>query len=154
MVRKPPSKLPEEAAGLSAFLLQMSRGRRQTFQKLTEISTHVLAAPRRNDLLPPLQLISIPVSSLKAASRRVRKSEPAQKARIEASTTRFGYCDPILIDQHNTIIDGHLRWEMAKERGWAEIPVSASIILRIPKSGCCGSRSIASASEAPGPPTT
>ena len=82
----------------------------------------MLAAPRRNDLLPPLQLISIPVSSLKAASRRVRKSEPAQKARIEASTTRFGYCDPILIDQHNTIIDGHLRWEMAKERGWAEIP--------------------------------
>ena len=121
MVRKPPSKIPEKAAGLSALLSEKSRDRRHQFRQLTEIATHVLAAPRRNDLLPPLQLISMPVSSLKPASRRVRKSEPAQKARIDASTTRFGYCDPILIDQHNTIIDGHLRWELAKEKGWAEI---------------------------------
>ncbi len=59
------------------------------------------------------------VRMLRIALNRIgeRGTWSTSDLKIEIQQHRFGYCQPILIDQHNTIIDGHLRWEMAKEKG-------------------------------------
>jgi DNA modification methylase len=41
---------------------------------------------------------------------------------IAASLRKFGFVNPILIDQNNQIIAGHGRWEAAKAEGYTQVP--------------------------------
>ena len=65
----------------------------------------------------------VPVESLKAYERNARTHPPEQVEQIAASIRRFGFNNPILIDDSGTIVAGHGRLEGAKAAGLTEVPV-------------------------------
>ncbi|ALJ14736.1 DNA methylase [Sphingopyxis macrogoltabida] len=65
----------------------------------------------------------VALSELSPAARRVRK-HPAHKRRmVEASMAEYGILQPLAINAAGVIVDGHLRWEIAKQLGWHMVPV-------------------------------
>lgn len=112
---------PAAPEGVSGTVAAKARKRRATQRALAEIGAH-RPAKRRNDLAPGLELLTLPIESLKPASRRVRRRDAAQGARIDASLGEFGICRPILIAGDRTIVEGHGVWEAAKRLGNAEVP--------------------------------
>ena len=65
----------------------------------------------------------VPPDLLKPAARRLRKHTKEKMAKLKASVANFGFVSPILIDETDTILAGHARWEAAKEMGLPRIPV-------------------------------
>jgi ParB-like chromosome segregation protein Spo0J len=49
----------------------------------------------------------------------VRKIEAAHLREVAASISSLGFCDPVLIDERNTVLDGVVRVEAAKLLGLA-----------------------------------
>ncbi|MEC5412895.1 DNA methyltransferase [Aurantimonas sp. C2-5-R2] len=109
------------ATGIFPELQEKSRIRRETQRTLTALRDVV--PPPRNDLQPSLQIEYVPIESVKPASRRVRRAEVAQAARLDASFRRFGLCEAILVDEDRRIVHGHGRWEAARRAGLTEMPV-------------------------------
>jgi DNA modification methylase len=62
------------------------------------------------------------VSALKPYARNARTHSRKQIKKIAASIERFGFVNPVLIDENNLIIAGHGRVAAAKQLGWAEVP--------------------------------
>lgn len=58
-----------------------------------------------------------PLDELKSASRRIRKADEAQIARLVATIQSFGVCRPVLIDEDGAIVDGHSVVEAARRLG-------------------------------------
>ena len=54
--------------------------------------------------------------------RNARTHSRRQIKKIAASIERFGFVNPVLIDENNLIIAGHGRVAAAKQLGWAEVP--------------------------------
>ena len=108
------------ALGITAALQRKSKSRREKQHALTEISARTLKP--RNDLLPQLSIILMPIDALTPAARRVRRSEEVQIARVRASIEKFGICAPILIGADRSIVHGHIVWEAARRIGLAEVP--------------------------------
>lgn len=79
-----------------------------------------LTKPPLNDIQPVYQLVTRRLCDLKQASRRVRKTAPAQLQRILASVQAHGIV-PILISDKDEIIDGHGVAEAARVLGLKEI---------------------------------
>ena len=63
------------------------------------------------------------VSALKPYARNARTHSRKQIKKIATSIERFGFVNPVLIDEHNQIIAGHGRVAAAKLLGWQEVPV-------------------------------
>jgi hypothetical protein len=105
---------------LSDKLRTKGRRRREGLQRLAATA----AAPNggRNDLLPALELIYIPLDQLRPAPKRIRKLDPAHVRAIAGAIGELGFCDPILIGKENVILDGEARLEAAKLRGLDRIP--------------------------------
>ena len=82
------------------------------------------AAPRplRNDVLPALELIYVPLGDLRSLARRIRKLDPGHVRDVAATKSELGFCDPILIGKSNVVIDGEVRLEAAKLLGLGEAP--------------------------------
>jgi hypothetical protein len=95
------------ATGVKDEVQQKSRARRRAQKALVEAESSIGRAGR-NDLVPRLELEFLPTDCLRPASRRVRRSDPEQVARVEASIARHGLSYPILIDAERRIIHGHL----------------------------------------------
>lgn len=76
----------------------------------------------RNDLAPSLALVQRPPGALTAPARAVRKRDAAQVERVAASIRALGFCDPVLIDAQDRILDGVARVEAAKLVGLSVIP--------------------------------
>jgi hypothetical protein len=114
------------------------RARRQAAGALARASGQ---RPRaRNDLLPTLQIESIPAESLRSVARRVRKSDAAHIREVANSITALGFNVPLLIGQNNTVLDGETRLEAARYSGFPLSHASASIISMRPSSVSCGWR--------------
>ncbi|MEM6900520.1 MAG: ParB N-terminal domain-containing protein, partial [Pseudomonadota bacterium] len=64
-----------------------------------------------------------PLSSLKPSPRNARTHSKAQIKQIAASIEEFGFTNPVLIDETNTILAGHGRVEAAKFIDMKELPV-------------------------------
>lgn len=64
----------------------------------------------------------IAVSALKPYARNARTHSRRQIKKIAASIERFGFLNPVLIDENNQIIAGHGRVAAAKLLGWREVP--------------------------------
>src|SRR5262245_13239908 len=64
----------------------------------------------------------LPVESLRPYSRNARTHSKKQIRQIANSIQRFGFCNPVLIDDQGQIIAGHGRVEAAKLLGIAEVP--------------------------------
>ncbi|MDR3562012.1 MAG: ParB/Srx family N-terminal domain-containing protein [Negativicutes bacterium] len=63
----------------------------------------------------------IEISKLKPALRNARTHSKRQIKQLADSMQRFGFTNPILIDDDNRILAGHGRTEAAKSLGIAEI---------------------------------
>jgi DNA modification methylase len=63
-----------------------------------------------------------PSDALLSQKRNARTHSPKQVAQIAASIRRFGFTNPILVDEDNRIIAGHGRLLAAKELGLLEVP--------------------------------
>ena len=111
------------ADGVTPTLKARARARRERQRALTEIGDH--SSGRRNDLSPALVVSYPEIDELHPASRRVRKSDPVQVARIRASIEKFGVCQPVLIDKSGAIVHGHGVVEAARALGLRQVPAIA-----------------------------
>lgn len=65
----------------------------------------------------------VSVGTLKEAKRRVRSHPGWKRQKLEESIQQYGILDPITINSAGVIVDGHLRWEIARKLGFLTIPV-------------------------------
>ena len=63
------------------------------------------------------------ISDLRPYQRNARTHSRRQINKIAASIERFGFVNPVLIDESGQIIAGHGRVAAAKLPGWTEVPV-------------------------------
>src|SRR4051812_388783 len=69
------------------------------------------------------QVVMVPVTELKAGKFQVMPHRPEKElAAFNASVAKNGVQEPVLIDEHNMIIDGHTRVEAAKLAGHETVP--------------------------------
>jgi DNA modification methylase len=104
-------------AGLTDQLREKSRLRRERQHRLASI-----ASPRRNDMLPRLELSYIPITDLRPSARKLRKLDPAHVREVASTIASLGFCVPILVGRDNELIDGEVRYEAAKQLGLDLIP--------------------------------
>ena len=105
---------------LSEKLKTKGRGRREGLQRLAAAAAACSA--RRNDILPPLELIYMPLDQLRPAPKKIRKLDSAHVREIAGAMAELGFCDPILIGKENVVLDGEARLEAAKLHGLDRIP--------------------------------
>ena len=70
-----------------------------------------------------LELTLRPVASLSADPKNARTHSDKQVAQIGASIERFGFTNPLLIDEHGVVIAGHARLAAATNLGLDVVPV-------------------------------
>ncbi len=74
-----------------------------------------------------IAIVAVPVSSLKPATYNPRMWNKDQEEALKESINRFGLVDPIIVndakDRKNIVIGGHFRLKIAKDLGYAEVPV-------------------------------
>lgn len=107
--------------GVTPQLKTKSRQRRERQRRLSTAELHAPVA--RNDLLPKLEIIHAPIEKVRPATRRVRKKDAAQTARVLSSIRKFGVVAPILVDESFHIVHGHAVYDAVREAGLSEIPV-------------------------------
>ena len=100
-------------------LRQKSRHRRDHQERLAQASA---ARPRRNDILPHLELSDIPIADLRLSPRKVRKLDPAHVREVASSISALGFCVPLLVGRDNEIIHGEVGCEAAKLLGLDRLP--------------------------------
>jgi ParB-like chromosome segregation protein Spo0J len=105
---------------LQHALKSKSRHRREELAALATASP----APRliRNDLVPKLALIECAPADLVVPARNVRKIEAPHLREVATAISSLGFCDPVLIDERNTVLDGVVRVEAAKLLSLPHIP--------------------------------
>ncbi|MEQ1752522.1 MAG: DNA methyltransferase [Micropepsaceae bacterium] len=62
------------------------------------------------------------MSGLKPNPRNARTHPASQIAKLKASIAKFGFTNPVLVDETGMVLAGHGRLEAAQELGLAEIP--------------------------------
>lgn len=113
-------KMPLSGKSLRHALRAKSRHRRE---ELSQLATGLATShPIRNDLVPKLELVERVPGELGVPARNVRKIETAHVREIAAAISSLGFCDPVLIDEQNAVLDGILRVEAAKLLGLPHIP--------------------------------
>ncbi len=119
MTRIDPNPLAIERSFKEA-LKGKSRRRREDLARLAAPA----AAPRalRNDVLPHLEIVYVPLGELHSPARNVRKIDPAHVREVAATISALGFCVPILIGKNNLVIDGEVRLEAAKLLGLDRAP--------------------------------
>lgn len=80
------------------------------------------AIPRRRLVAPTPQLVTRNLSSLEKNPQNARKHSDKQLGQLTAAVLKFGFFNPVLIDDRNAIIAGHGRYEAAKRLGYAQVP--------------------------------
>ncbi len=70
----------------------------------------------------PSAIEHIATDALIPYARNSRTHSPEQVAQIAASIREFGFTNPVLIDEHGTIIAGHGRTMAAQQLGLAVVP--------------------------------
>src|SRR6266446_2903699 len=69
-----------------------------------------------------MQIETIPVRALRPYANNARTHSKKQIRQIAKSIERFGFCNPVLIDDNKEIIAGHGRVEAAKLLGIKDVP--------------------------------
>jgi DNA modification methylase len=68
-----------------------------------------------------MQIIKVKVTDLKPYEKNAKKHPKEQIEQIKKSIQQFGMNDPIGIDEHNMVIEGHGRLLAVKELGFEEV---------------------------------
>lgn len=74
---------------------------------------------------PERRLVSTPLGELKPQPRNPRTHSKKQLKQIAQSIQRFGFTNPVLVDDDRRIIAGHGRVEAAKSLGLTHVPTIA-----------------------------
>lgn len=85
------------------------------------LSVPAKAASCCPDLLPCIE--RLPVASLRPNPKNARTHSRKQIRQIAASIRRFGFLNPVLIDDADMVIAGHGRLEAARREGLEQVPV-------------------------------
>jgi DNA modification methylase len=101
-------------------LKERSRRRRKDLARMAKAETSPRAL--RNDLLPRLELVYVPLAHLKTPSRELRSLHPAHVREVANSIGALGFCAPILIGKDNLVLDGAARLEAARSLGLDRAP--------------------------------
>src|SRR5262245_66464031 len=72
--------------------------------------------------MPNLQIEHTPIHALHPQRQNARTHSKRQIRQIADSIERFGFCNPILIDDDRTILAGHGRVKSAELLGLADVP--------------------------------
>ena len=64
----------------------------------------------------------VAIAALQPHARNARTHSRRQIEKIAASIERFGFLNPVLIDENNLIVAGHGRVAAARQLGWTEVP--------------------------------
>ena len=74
-----------------------------------QLSTAIASAPRvpRNDLLPDLHLVSVPLDKLQLPKNQVRKLQEGHIKEVANIISTLGFSVPVLIGKNNTVLDGY-----------------------------------------------
>lgn len=78
--------------------------------------------PRRICTETEQRIERVPTSRLKPHPRNARIHSRKQIRQIAESIRRFGFCNPVLVDDANQIVAGHGRVEAAKVLGLVDVP--------------------------------
>jgi DNA modification methylase len=78
--------------------------------------------PQRNDILPALELVEVPLDDLRLPTRKVRSSDPAHVREVAGSISALGFCVPVLIGKDKLVLDGAIRVEAARLLGLNRVP--------------------------------
>lgn len=70
-----------------------------------------------------LQLAVWPIDQLRPYEQNTKKHPQGQIDAIAASIAEFGWNDPIGVDQHGVILEGHGRYLAARKLGLTQVPV-------------------------------
>jgi hypothetical protein len=97
-----------------------SRRRREDLTKLAAAAPGSHGA--RNDLLPRLEMVDVAPADLRLPTRKVRRIEGSHVREVANAISGLGFCDPVLIDEGNVVLDGIVRAEAAKVLGLHRIP--------------------------------
>ena len=65
----------------------------------------------------------VAIADLTPAARRTRTHSGKKRETLEASIREYGILDPLTINSANVIVDGHLRFEVARKLGFMDVPV-------------------------------
>jgi ParB-like nuclease domain len=104
---------------LTHQLKAKSRRRREGLERLR---TPAPAHAPRNDPLPSLDLVYVPLEDLRMPGRVIRKLDPAHAREVANAITALGFCAPILIGRDNAVIDGAVRVQAARQLGLGRVP--------------------------------
>lgn len=69
-----------------------------------------------------IQVIDLPIATLRPYARNARTHSPKQIAQIAASIREFGFNNPVLVDRDGEIVAGHGRVAAAKKLGLDTVP--------------------------------
>lgn len=111
----------KSASGLSTAVHERSKRRRDEQAQLARLELPA-ADRKRNDVSSRLDLKYLPIDSLRPATRRLRKIDAVQAARLDLSVAANGVCQAIVIDDERRIVHGHGVWEAARRAGCTEVP--------------------------------
>src|SRR4051812_25815117 len=64
----------------------------------------------------------VPVTSLKPSPRNARTHSDKQVAQLAKSISKFGFTNPILVDDSKNVLAGHGRLAAAKQLGMSNVP--------------------------------
>lgn len=81
--------------------------------------SHTRAVKKSRDL----RIEQAPLSSIKSCAGNARRHDRKQIAQILESLKKFGFLNPIIVDENGEIIAGHGRYEAAKLAGLTTVPV-------------------------------
>ena len=87
------------------------------------IRTHAEVSDRSIAAKLPWMVEMVPPGALKPAKRNARSHNKAQEAAVANSLTHFGIIKPVVIDDHNQIVAGHVVWRAAKTLALKRIPI-------------------------------
>jgi DNA modification methylase len=73
--------------------------------------------------IDPLKIELRPLASLKLAPTNARTHSDEQIAQLMGSITKFGFLDPLAIDENDQIVAGHGRFAAATRLGLSDVPV-------------------------------
>lgn len=86
----------------------------------TPVKTKVTKETPRSELVPEVVLLSI--AEVKPCLTNAKIHTPEQIATIAQSITKFGFRDPIAVDENKVIVEGHGRVEALKSLGAKTVP--------------------------------
>src|SRR5271156_2865802 len=101
-------------------LKSKGRSRREEMNRLRKAS--VKRSEMRNDPLPSLHLVHIPLDDLRMPAREVRKLDPAHVDEVAGSISALGFCVPVLVGKDNRVLDGAVRVQAARLLGLGRAP--------------------------------